>query len=67
MRMRELSQTNQRHEKLKFNRRHKLYLRNFVELFATKICGHYVVTLLNGTPPVFEWYMARLVVKNIHQ
>ena len=30
-----------------------------------KICGFYVVTLLNRTSE-FEWYMARLVVKNGH-
>ena len=28
-----------------------------------KVCGPYVATLLNWTPS-FEWYMARLVVKN---
>jgi hypothetical protein len=31
---------------------------------SNKVCGPYVVTLLNWTP-IFEWYMARLVVKYI--
>ena len=31
-----------------------------------KVCGPYAVTLLYRTP-IFEWYMARLVVKNGHQ
>ena len=30
------------------------------------VCGPYVVTLLNWTP-IFDWYMARLVVKNGQQ
>ena len=33
---------------------------------CVKICGPFVVTLLNWTL-VFEWCMRRLVVNNIHQ
>ena len=34
--------------------------------FVTKVCGLYVVTVLNWTP-IFEWFMARLVIKKAHQ
>ena len=38
----------------------------FAKETSSKGCGAYVVTLLNYSP-IFEWYMARLVVKSRHQ
>ena len=32
---------------------------------SAKVCGPYVVTLLNGIP-MFEWYVARLANENGH-
>ena len=34
--------------------------------FHTRVCGPYVITLLNWTS-IIEWYMARFVIKNAHQ
>lgn len=62
--MRELTDTNQRHENLEFNRKHQPISQKIGRIFATKICGPYAATLLNQTLPVFEWYVA---IKDIHQ
>ena len=37
-----------------------------IGLRTPNLCGHFVVTLLDGMP-MLEWYMARLVGKNGHQ
>ena len=36
-----------------------------IVLEGCKVCGPYVVTLINWTP-IFEWYMVRFAVKNGH-
>lgn len=37
-----------------------------IGLRTPNLCGHFVVTLLDGMP-MLEWYMARLVVMDGHQ
>ena len=47
----------------------KLYVElevSTIGLRTPKLCGHFVVTLLDGMP-MLEWYMARLIGKNGHQ